>query len=177
MNIGTQALTDAIAAQAPTLQSFFPWVNAQALLSAVCSNESDFGKDCNPRLEASYLRGSVRKYLGIDSTGANGRYYSPASWSAWGMYSACSHGPTQIMGATLWDLGYQDDPTALVRDPNLAMIWTIKYIKARAQGATTVEEVADAYNSGSFRDRFQPLSYMQEMQQNYDHWVTMYPQS
>lgn len=174
MQMDSQTLSAAIVSQAPNLQSAFPWVNAPALLSAICDNESSFGADCNPRLEASYLRGSVRKYLGIDSSGAPGRWYNPDSWDAWGLYSACSHGPTQIMGATLWDLGYHDNPTNLSRDAVVAMIWTIRYIQARAEGAATVEQIADAYNSGSYRDRFQPTAYMQELRLNYDHWVTVY---
>lgn len=175
MQVAPQILTSAIVSQAPNLKPIFPWANAPALLSAICDNESSFGRDCNPRLEASYLRGSVRKYLGIDPTGANGRWYSPDSWQSWGIYSACSHGPTQIMGAVLWDLGYRESPDNLFRDSVLAMIWTIRYMGARARGATMVEQVGDAYNSGSFRDRFQPRGYMQTLVTNYNRWVSVYP--
>lgn len=174
MYIAAQSLTAAIVSQASNLLPAFPWVNAPALLSAICDNESSFGADCNPRLEASYLRGSVRKYLGIDSSGAPGRWYSPDSWAAWGINSACSHGPTQIMGAVLWDLGYREHPDNLYRDPVVAIIWTIRYLTARAAGATTVEQMGDAYNSGSFRDRFQPVGYMHSLRINYDRWVPIY---
>jgi len=176
MRIDPQILKAAIMQQAPGITNISSTINKPALLCAIADNESSFGDDCNPRLEASYIRGSVRKYLGIDPTGRHGKWYEAEPWEAWGILSAMSHGPTQIMGTVLWGLGYKDNPAYLGEDVGVqvAVQYTVAYINARANGAQTVEQVADAYNSGSYKDRFVPQAYVNAFKQNYDRWLEVF---
>jgi hypothetical protein len=175
MNVNPGLLQGAIEQNTEVL-NIAPGISRNALLCAICDNESSFGADCNPHPEAAYMSGSIRKYLGIDPSGRPGRWFNAAAWNAWGMHSAMSHGPTQIMGAVLWDLGYKGPPYRLAEDLSMAIHWTVVYINTRGAGAQTVEQVGDAYNSGSYRDKFQPTAYMNALRENYTRWLQIYPE-
>jgi hypothetical protein len=63
------------------------------------------------------------------------------------------------MYPTAYELGFNASPWTLW-DDIVAVPWIVKYINVRARGAQTVEQIADAYNSGSFRDSFKPAHYI-----------------
>ena len=137
------------------------------LLTAIAHAESSFGiHGGRLRTEPAYLPASrlpgtkdgflfrrhVRDLFGLYGDAACG------SWSSW-----------QIMYPTAWELGFRGAPWGLADDAE-AIKWVVKFLNVRAfgRGAETVRQVADAYNSGDHRDRFQPTAYMDEVEHYYE---------
>jgi|WetSurMetagenome_2_1015567.scaffolds.fasta_scaffold65027_2 hypothetical protein len=81
-----------------------------------------------------------------------------ALWRRYGALAACSFGTWQMMATTAQDLGHGGHPVELQMDTTLAPL-VIHYLM-RSQ-ATTLREAADAYNSGTQRDKFVPEAYIQ----------------
>lgn len=131
-------------------------IDGVRLLWALAGNESSFGRDCKPRYESAFYTG--------------GAYGSSDQMvpliTKFGHNAACSYGAWQLMlvnapvGTTPEDFANLDN----------ACLLTINHINRRiikAQGAKTVEEIADAYNSGSFRGGVIPRKYISDCLHNY----------
>jgi hypothetical protein len=116
-----------------------------------------------PRYEPAYAPGG---YFYLHSPDVQAR------WAVWGRDSACSYSNFQILYNTACELGYQGPPLALDTDA-LAILYVVKYIRTRIiqQGATKPEQVADAYNSGSFKDQYVPNAYIRKFMKYYDRAV------
>ena len=130
-------------------------------LAALACCESTFGRNNQPRIEKSYLPG--------------GYYWSRALhvrrlYQRFGKAAAASWGPWQILFVTAWELGYRGNPQDLA-SPEVSLPWVIKYLNDRVLcwGGVTLEELADAYNSGSFMDSYEPKSYIHKFLQAYEH--------
>lgn len=145
---------------APDLSPMPPTLVAEPLLWAVYHCERYTPSNPNPRFEAAYAPG--------------GYYYETseqvrAAYTEYGRDAACSYSNFQILYIAAMELGYIGPPRALDKD-SFALPFVIKYINRRclARGADTPEEVADAYNSGSYTDSHKPQAYMQRFRLYYD---------
>lgn len=119
------------------------------VLWALAAVESTYGRDREKvRFEQSYA--------------PDGYMYRTSDlvrdlWAQYGTMGASSYGTWQMMLATARELGFKGAPFALSQDAVLAPL-VVRYI-VRSQ-ALVLADVADAYNSGNYRDRFRPLDYM-----------------
>lgn len=127
------------------------------VLWAFAGVESSFGRDRYVmRFEPSYSPG--------------GKVYRASPfirdlWRQHGPDAARSFGSWQMMFPTAVQLGYTGTPEGLADDRALAPL-VCAYMK-RAQGGT-LENAADAYNSGNWRDRFVPLDYLARIVRAYE---------
>lgn len=73
------------------------------------------------------------------------------------------------MFVTAVELGFNGSPLDLWKD-EIAIKWVIKLINERiiGRGAKTLEEIADAYNSGNFRDSIVPEKYIADLKRHYE---------
>ena len=90
-----------------------------------------------------------------------GKYYNQRLYAIYGSDAAASWGPMQIMYVTATELGFNGNPSDL-SDPEVCMYWATTLINKRilGRGARTIEQIADAYNSGSFKDNVIPEDYI-----------------
>ena len=154
----SQQLDDLIFKEARGLQEDIPGdIVADALLAAIAWRESGFGKHGGyPRVEQAYRPG-----------GKLYRLHMPALYNLYGDAAASSWSSFQIMFPTAAELGYRGEPWDLW-DDTVAIYWVKKFlVRAADRGAKTVEEFADAYNSGSHKDRFKPHEYMADIKARY----------
>lgn len=124
------------------------------ILWAFAGAESTFGDDTAPRHEAAYCRG--------------GKYFDAGLTNKWGCLAHCSYGPWQVMFAN-YPPGF-DPPMilagALAVELNIAQ--AVKRLNlALRQGANTLADLADAYNSGNFRDAIVPVAYIADVENKY----------
>ncbi|HVJ09709.1 MAG TPA: hypothetical protein VM554_15130 [Acidisarcina sp.] len=123
-------------------------IDGPRLLWALSGCESSFGANCTPRHEMAYC-------IGIYS-------HDPRVIELtreFGHDAHCSFGPWQLL---LVNASSFTTPEDFVRVDRCAME-TASYINMRiirAQKATTIEQIADAYNSGTWRDRSVPEKYI-----------------
>lgn len=122
-------------------------IDPLALVGAFAEVESAFGEFALPRHEPAYDRG--------------GKYFSRDLWRQWGSWAACSYGSWQIMYPVAVELGFSGSPMDLW-DDLVGVHWMVEYVKQRAfnRGATALSEIADCYNTGSFRDAMFPNVYV-----------------
>jgi hypothetical protein len=138
-------------------------LNRGALLEAIARVESLSGKYrlCG-RYESSYGRG--------------GRYYNESLHSLYGDFAAMSYGTWQIMFPVAYELGYRSHPWLLTQDSQ-SITWVITYINKRAidKGATSPEQIFDAYNTGNHKDNIIPHDYIQKALNHYHKCLYLYP--
>lgn len=129
-------------------------INGTRLLLAIAGNESSFGARREfVRPEAAYAPG--------------GHYYQTAAavralWTRWGVLAASSFGSWQVMFVTATELGFTGHPLLLQRDDVTAPL-VEHLIRDRfigREGAKTIRDVLDAYNSGNPTDRIVPTTYI-----------------
>jgi len=138
----------------------------QALLAALAWQESTFGlHGGQSRVERAYCRG--------------GTYYDGSSevrdlWACYGSCAAASWSSWQILYVAAFELGFDLPPWRLF-DDHIAFEWVIRYLDKRvlSKGATTVEDFADAYNSGTHRDSIVPVDYIKSFAQHYARCVAL----
>ena len=145
----------------------FP-LNKKALLIALAKNESSFGKDCTPRLEPAYDFG--------------GHYFrrSPIirmQHRKFGNAVAKSYGPFQVMYPTAVELGYDiNRPPEELGEFETNIEYAIRYINHRAlRKAISVQDIFDAYNSGSSHDSIIPEGYILKGMARYQDACEEYP--
>jgi hypothetical protein len=134
-----------------------PSISRGQLLWAIAGNESLFGDWCPPRHERGYHYGS--------------RMYRRSKelrdlTKEWGCLAHCSFGPWQVMLVNA--PGFS--PIELMADAELACKSAVDFLNRvilGAQKASTLEEIADAYNSGNFRDDIVPHEYIARLKRNY----------
>ena len=152
-----RGVCEANAALMPTLSHNGVPCDPALVLWAFAGVESSYGRDrLLARLEPSYSPG--------------GAFYRQSKavrdlWARWGPGANCSYGSWQMMFPTAVDLGYPGTPEGLQADDVLAPL--VCHYLARAQGGT-LENAADSYNSGSWRDRFVPLDYLAKIVAAYE---------
>ncbi|HEX5236143.1 MAG TPA: hypothetical protein VFW25_12530 [Silvibacterium sp.] len=118
-----------------------PEINGPQLLWALAGNESSFGANCAPRHEPAYDVGGV---------------YAKNPEQArllelFGSAGACSYGPWQEM---LVNCSPGTRPEDLAENVNRCALEAAGFINdriLRGQKARTIEEIAEAYNSGKWK--------------------------
>jgi hypothetical protein len=147
-----QQIADACRTWGPSLAGNTD-IDGIRLLWAISGCESSFGQNCPPRHEAAFDVG--------------GRYCATALVAKYGPLGASSFGPWQIMLVNCSQPAGPDD----FEDADFAARQTINFINSRImlhEKATTVAQVADAYNSGDWRDGNVPQRYIDQCQGYYD---------
>lgn len=136
-------------------------LNAEAILWAVYGCEHYVPKYNVPRFEPAYAPGGLY-YRNSDLV--------KEKYRLWGRDAACSYSNFQILFITACELGYDGPPLPLDKDA-LALLYVVRYINIRIfdkPGRETVEQVGDAYNSGTHLDRIKPERYMKRFRRFYD---------
>lgn len=135
-------------------------LDSEAVLWAVYGCEHYTKKYNMPRFEPAYAPGGIY-YRNNDLV--------REKYDRWGRTAACSYSNFQILYVTACELGYDGPPIPLDRD-SVALPFVTKYINVRIfkRGATEVEQVGDAYNSGTHLDRLKPEKYMARFRRFYD---------
>jgi len=136
-------------------------INAEAILWAIYRCEKYTATNQEPRFEPAYAPG--------------GHYYNHSTpvqelYTKWGNWAACSYSNFQILFVTAVELGYPGPPLGLDRD-EVALPYVVKLLNVRIfdrPGNETVEQVADAYNSGNFKDTNVPEAYIRKFVEAYN---------
>ncbi|HVJ09286.1 MAG TPA: hypothetical protein VM554_12970 [Acidisarcina sp.] len=131
-------------------------IDGPRLLWALSGCESSFGANCTPRHEQAYCTGRYSQ---------NPRVVELTR--EFGHDAHCSFGPWQIL---LVNCSPFTTPEDFVRLGRCAME-TASFLNTRilrGQHAPTVEAIADAYNSGDWRDRLVPDRYIADCRRYYD---------
>lgn len=138
----------------PTLEKEAPWLDGECILRAIAMNESAYGTYNVPKYEKAYDLGGV--------------YGSKELWRKYGAWAACSYSSWQIMYPTALELGFNGSPADLWRD-GTAIYYVVELILRRSirKGAKSIQDIFDAYNSGSFRDNIIPQEYIDRGVKNY----------
>jgi len=125
-------------------------VNRIALLRALCSQESSYGKLANPRHEISWCP--------LSRTVS---HVAKSRHEVWGCLSCMSYGVLQGLYHSIADAYIESNPARLI-DQRVAFNSAIALLihKIKAQNLTTVSSIADAWNSGSAHDVIVPSSYI-----------------
>lgn len=134
-------------------------LDAESILWAIYRMEKYDKHNRVPRFEPAYAPGGIY-YESSDAV--------KALHSTWGNWAACSYSNFQIMFVTAVELSYTGPPLALDKD-KVALPFVVKYVNERIfeRGAKTIEEVADAYNSGTHRDTNKPIRYINKFVRKY----------
>jgi hypothetical protein len=148
-----------------------PDVDGDKLLRAIAAVETSGGKNNWPRLETAWipkgLAFTVQGHL-VTGTGTSMSPIASLRWQKWGLESAASWGWWQILYHTAADLGFTGAPHELF-DPSVSELWVWKRLKSIAyKGGTTVEQFADAWNSGNFKDTIIPTQYIANVKGFYE---------
>jgi hypothetical protein len=126
------------------------------ILWALSGNESSFGANLDPRHEDIYCTGKYSKNPDIVRLTAKFGHAAHSSWGPWQiMLSNCSPDTSPQDMASL-------DRSALE---------TVTFINRRIfkyEKAATLEAIADAYNSGDWRDRIVPEKYIADFLHYYN---------
>lgn len=149
-----------------------PTVDLERLLIALAMQESANGLNNCPRFEPSYMpKGLPFTIQGrvVVGTGRNFTAVAKPRWDKWGLASSASYSRWQILYHTAADMGHLGPPWELWNDET-ARRWVVARLNQIAAGPAieTVENFADAWNSGSYRDRYEPTEYMREVRAHYD---------
>lgn len=135
-------------------------VMPERLLWAIAFVESAAGALNVPKHESAYAPG--------------GHYYkrSPevrALWNRWGDWAACSYSSFQILFIVATELGFRGSPIDLWYDEEACPV-VVKFLNQRIikRKPSDLGDIADAYNSGTFRDQNVPLGYVGKFLKAYD---------
>ena len=121
-----------------------------AILTALAGVESSFGENNKPRFEPSYA--------------PDGTYFKAPHlqklYEQYGRDAACSFGPWQIMAVRALELGYHGAPSDL-SDAKVSAPYVIMNLNnIFKSGAQNIEQILDAYNTGSFKLGESPKAYI-----------------
>ncbi len=161
----TRELRDLLRLHAPTVMAP-AGINRIALLAALGMIESTGGRRRVFVFEPAYAGRPPRK-------GAKpGFYYKRAehvrkAWRRWGDESAGSRGSFHLLHTTATEMGFglSRPPWELVEDA-ISMPFVIRLLNrrifrhGRTGGASSVEHVLDSWNTGTWRDKNVPASYI-----------------
>ncbi|KKL95933.1 hypothetical protein LCGC14_1849580 [marine sediment metagenome] len=131
-------------------------VNPEALLWAIGGVESTWGRNNVPRHEKAYHRG--------------GAYFNRALDRRFGCAAHCSYGPWQLMYENVQAISKKEITPQEMNDTLTALVVSVEWLNQRVigRGADTVAKIADAWNSGTHRDRIIPVAYIDKVVRKYD---------
>ncbi len=154
-------------------------VNGVRMLKALAVVESSFGLNNIPRHEDSWCRNMsglrvVRvmtngSFTTIQRGAANVNAIVRQRHEKWGCAACCSWSPWQIHYQTAADRGFGSAPWMLM-DAEIALDFVsleLNRIIAGPSPSETVEQIADAWNSGNYRDRIVPADYIAKVRAAY----------
>ena len=136
-------------------------IDPASLLAAIAECESSYGANRVPRFEPAYAPG--------------GRYYKRSDrvrreCARFGALASCSYGSFQILYITALEvMPVPFEPLDLQSDA-FAIGAVTALLNRRffdAQKITTVEDFADAYNSGNAKDAVKPTAYINKFVKHY----------
>jgi len=136
------------------------------VLKAIAQVESSGGGNNYPRFERSFApAGLVVIVQGrtIQCTGHNFSQVAKDRYTRWGMASACSFGPWQMLYHTAADHGFKGAPWEMWGTQVVEPLVRAELLRRFKQGADTITKIADAWNSGSFTDVNIPGDYIQKV--------------
>lgn len=140
-----------------------PWADPVLLIASIAEVESKFGFYNVPNYEKAFDLG--------------GPYAKDGLWFRWGSWAACSYSSFQIMYPVAVELGFNGERSPLeLWDDDVAFHFVLEYIKKRilGKGASSIDEFADAYNSGSFKDKNIPQEYIRDFKLAYENVNSKY---
>lgn len=134
------------------------------ILFALSAIESSYGRFNLPRFEPAFARG--------------GRYFQKSLDEKFGDLAACSLGPWQIMFPNAWlVLRGQVNPEEFLLSDGMtvaAAVASVRWLDEQIidAGATELEDIADAWNTGSFRDSIKPAPvYYRKVREGWNAWT------
>ena len=135
-------------------------VDGAQMLWAFAGREISFGIRCVPLHEGAYCY--------------NGKYYCADKLlkdltDSWGCWSHASYGPWQILFYNVYRLDHTIDPIRLMTDPASCAVVTVAEFNRiiDSQNPPGLREIADAWNSGDWRDDIRPSEYMDSVESFY----------
>lgn len=141
-------------------------IDGARLLWAISGCESSFGANCAPRHEEAYCTGGYSRNPEVIALTAQYGHAAHCSFGPWQtlLINVESFGPGDVllMASDVAPEEMNDCDSAAQR----AAIF-INHNILRREGARTVGEIADAYNSGDWRDRLVPVQYIADCDRYY----------
>ena len=137
-----------------------PGLDGAQMLWAFAGRESSFGLRCVFLHEKAYCYGG--KYYAADKVLRD-------LTDSWGCWSHASYGPWQILFANAYRLDPMIDPIHLMTDASACVKITVAQFNRiiDSQKPPGLREIADAWNSGNWRDGLQPTEYMDAVETFY----------
>lgn len=133
------------------------------LLRALCMQESRYGEWPVPRHENGWCPNSQPRQWDLTHQIAVTRHQK------WGCLACCSYGPLQALYHSLADADLCADPSPLYSlRLSFDLAVTLLRRKILRDGCKSVAEVADSWNSGTSRDRFVPVDYVNAVRTHYE---------
>ncbi len=162
-----------------TIQDFMPpGIDGNALLIAIAMVETEGGRNNCPRFEVAYIpkgeRFTVQGRV-IEGTGACVNSIVLERWQKWGLASAASYGPWQILYHTAADRHYRGCPWGLWSQAGSRPFVVAQLERIVCKGARSIEEVADAWNSGNHFDQIVPHRYIAKVVAEYKRQLKIRP--
>lgn len=132
-------------------------VDGIRLLWAFAARESSFGRRCIPLHEQAYCYGG--KYYGKDQALRD-------MTESFGCHAHCSYGPWQVLFYNAIRQNRNIEPYRLTVDSGTCASITVAEFNRilDVQKPPGVREIADAWNSGNWRDDIHPIEYMDAVQ-------------
>lgn len=147
-----------VVATAHDLLPIVSGIDIPRLLIAISGVESSYGTNAIPRHEDSWCP---------NQHGRNANKIVIPRHRRWGCEACCSWGPWQLLYHTAADQGFDGAPHELT-DPHVSLAPVAQRLRAIAkQGAASVSDFADAWNSGTFRDGIVPVVYIARLVKEY----------
>lgn len=148
-------------------------INKKRLMWAFASNETDLGRmELRSRFEPSYSGNWHRSFYKEGKSMFSRSNLAMTAWRKWGDSAAQSYGLFQIMYTTAIDTGVisiETPPEELRKtEVNVAVFIALINRIVRGNKDITVEQIADAYNSGSYKDNIVPKEYITKLKKAYD---------
>ena len=159
-------------------------VDSRRLMWAIAKRETSSGRMADrTRFEPSYSGNWHRSFYKEGRSMYDRSQIVKAAWRAWGDRAACSYGVFQIMYTTALDtglLGLPDPPEKLL-DPNINFSVFIKLVQRilahydfSVGTIKTLRDIADAYNSGNYRDQIVPEGYIDAVLEEYNNAAELF---
>lgn len=165
LKIRRARLTTQIVYWGTRLKQKIKFADSVRLLATIAICESDYGRFAVARHENSFCYNQ------------SGKFSNKTVHMQWGCDACTSRGAFQIMYPIGLELGLNRavSPQEFAKD-EICLPYVVSLIEKRilANGASTLSEFADAYNSGSHKDRIIPMKYIEKFVEVYDGRVLAY---
>ena len=139
-------------------------VDGPRLLWALSGAESGFGENCTPRHEPAYCTGRYSTNAQVMALTKRYQHGAHASFGPWQLMLVCAQTTTKPEETSA-------APEMFAR-VDFAAMKTVAFINERilrAQAAKTVSQIADSFNSGTYRDANVPHAYIDKVVGFYAH--------